>query len=538
MAPHRPPFTAQMAGVAAAALPNSEPATQLTSKGSCCRPHPTGQAKPETLSKTDNVKPSQAPVPLKAVSYDRSEIMPTRKRYLILLLFCLHSMINAAQWIYLSSITATVARFFRVDNMAVNWTSMVYMVVYIPLVVPASWLFERLGMRHSVLVGSLGTTIGSLIKCFACEPGKFYLLMVGQTLVAISQLFVLSVPPRLASIWFPDDQVSLATACGVFGNQLGIALGFLVPQWFVGDHATGEATVQRGLWTMFVFITVLSVSVSSLIALLFDETPERAPGIARLLQMKQEAALAVSGITPLVNGDLNETGPASSPSSGADSSPTTAPTQISNYGFHTLLWAFCTDRNFVLLVVSYGLNVGVFYAISTVLNQMIAPYWPHQTNELVARLGLVMIVAGMFGSMLAGFVLDKTHRYRLVNVFLYGASLASMLLFTGILELRNSTALSISVALLGFFMTGYLLIGYELSNEITWPRPESVAAGLLNLSAQFFGILLTYAGSFIVDNRGNYATNAFFSIALLVGLLVTSYIKAQLKRQSAVTADD
>ena len=36
-------------------------------------------------------------------------------------------------------------------------------------------------------------------------------------------------PPKIASIWFPANEISTATSIGVFGNQLGVALGFLIP---------------------------------------------------------------------------------------------------------------------------------------------------------------------------------------------------------------------------------------------------------------------------------------------------------------------
>ena len=35
------------------------------------------------------------------------------------------------------------------------------------------------------------------------------------------------------------------------------------------------------------------------------------------------------------------------------------------------LKSLLTNRNFVLLLVSYGVNAGVFYAVSTLLNQIV-----------------------------------------------------------------------------------------------------------------------------------------------------------------------
>ena len=76
------------------------------------------------------------------------------------------------------------------------------------------------GLRLSVLLGSLGTCLGSWIKVFATGPDQFWLLFTGQTVVAVSQIFILGIPAQLAATWFPASQVSSATAIGVFGNQV------------------------------------------------------------------------------------------------------------------------------------------------------------------------------------------------------------------------------------------------------------------------------------------------------------------------------
>ncbi|RTG85802.1 uncharacterized protein DC041_0009338 [Schistosoma bovis] len=53
--------------------------------------------------------------------------------------------------------------------------------------------------------------------------------MAGQTICGIAQSGILGIPAHLAAVWFGVNEVSTATALGVFGNQLGVAFGFLVP---------------------------------------------------------------------------------------------------------------------------------------------------------------------------------------------------------------------------------------------------------------------------------------------------------------------
>jgi len=79
---------------------------------------------------------------------------------------------------------------------------------------------EFQGLRFAVTLGSVGTVLGSWLKVFSVAPNLFWLTFVGQTLLAMSQTFILSIPARLAAVWFGPDQVSTACSVGVFGNQV------------------------------------------------------------------------------------------------------------------------------------------------------------------------------------------------------------------------------------------------------------------------------------------------------------------------------
>jgi len=47
---------------------------------------------------------------------------------------------------------------------------------------------------------------------------------------------ILPIPGRLAAQWFPASQLSTATSLGIFGNQLGVSLGFLLTPMIVKNH--------------------------------------------------------------------------------------------------------------------------------------------------------------------------------------------------------------------------------------------------------------------------------------------------------------
>lgn len=59
-----------------------------------------------------------------------------------------------------------------------------------------------------------------MFTVFSASPNLFPVAFIGQTVVAVSQIFILGIPPLLAAVWFGPSQVSSATAIGVFGNQV------------------------------------------------------------------------------------------------------------------------------------------------------------------------------------------------------------------------------------------------------------------------------------------------------------------------------
>lgn len=73
-----------------------------------------------------------------------------------------------------------------------------------------------------MIAGSFGTMIGAWMKVMSCKPDRFFMTMIGQTVVASSQVFILNLPARLAAVWFGPSEVSTACSVGVFGNQVNL----------------------------------------------------------------------------------------------------------------------------------------------------------------------------------------------------------------------------------------------------------------------------------------------------------------------------
>ncbi|XP_076666669.1 choline/ethanolamine transporter flvcr2a isoform X2 [Andrena cerasifolii] len=423
-----------------------------------------------------------------------SEVTETKvykKRWLMLVIFVLYSASNAMQWIQYSIIANIVMKYYNVSSFSVDMTSMIYMITYIPFIFPASYLLDRYGLRFAALAGAIGTTLGSWIKVLSVSPDLFWVTFIGQTLVAVSQSFVLSVPARLAAVWFGPDQVSSACSIGVFGNQLGIAIGFLFPPMLV-PNSDDPSVIGRGMQVMFYIVAAFTTIILGLIILFFKSEPPLPPSPAQAVQRDAD---------------------------GTES-------------FFQSVKKLVTNAGYLLLLLSYGINVGIFYAISTLLNQIVLQYFPHHEKD-AGRIGLTIVCAGMLGSVVCGIVLDKTHRFKETTLGVYLLSFLGMIIFTFTLNPNYIYTIYLTAGLLGFFMTGYLPVGFEFAAELTYPEPEGTSAGLLNAVCQVFGIAFTMLYGYFFHLWGDFWSNIALCATLAFGAFLTTIIPNDLRRQNA-----
>ncbi|XP_035808264.2 feline leukemia virus subgroup C receptor-related protein 2 isoform X3 [Amphiprion ocellaris] len=415
-----------------------------------------------------------------------------KKRWAIVFLFSSYSLSNAYQWIQYGIISNIIVKFYTVEAFAVDWLSMIYMLTYIPFIFPVTWLLDKKGLRVTALVANALNCAGTWIKVASAKPELFWVTMVGQLLSSLAQVFILGMPARLASVWFGADEVSTACSIGVFGNQMGIAIGFLVPPILV-PNVDDMTELAYHIRIMFYISAGVATFIFVLVIIVFQERPELPP---------TQAQAQARSIQP------------------------------DEYSYMASIFRLLRNKPFMLLVVSYGLNVGCFYAISTLLNRMIIEHYPGEEVN-AGRIGLTIVIAGMAGSLICGIWLDKTKTYKQTTLVVYVLSLVGMLVYAFTLNLGHLWVVFVTAGVLGFFMTGYLPLGFEFAVELTYPESEGTSSGLLNCSAQIFGIIFTISQGKIIDKWGTLAGNIFLCIFLLIGTVMTGLIKSDLRRQKA-----
>ncbi|KAL4618114.1 feline leukemia virus subgroup C receptor-related protein 2 [Arapaima gigas] len=415
-----------------------------------------------------------------------------RRRWLIVLLFSSYSLCNSFQWIQYGIVNNIFMKFYGVDSFAIDWMSMVYMLAYIPCIFPVTWMLDKKGLRVIALVAAGLNCMGTWIKVASVRPQLFWVTALGQVTCSLAQVFILGMPSRIASVWFGSHEVSTACSIGVFGNQLGVAIGFLVPPMIV-PNVDDLDQLAHHISVMFYMTAGVATCLFILVVIVFQEQPKIPPTQAQLV------ARTLS---------------------------------TEDYSYTASILRLLRNRPFVLLIVTYGLNVGCFYAVGTLLNRMIIKHYPGQ--ELNAgRIGLTIVIAGMVGSLISGIWLDRTKTYKQTTLAVYLMSFVGMLVFTFTLDLGHLWVLFLAAGILGFFMTGYLPLGFEFAVEMTYPESEGTSSGLLNCSAQVFGIIFTICQGKIIDSFGTRPGNIFLCVFLFLGTVVTGFIKTDLRRQQA-----
>lgn len=203
--------------------------------------------KPSTTALSSMITIEQIPIKLFA------------KRWLILFIFSLVTFMNAVHVVQYNIIQDIVVFYYTPSlpedtvekNGAVNWMAMIFMLDYIVFVFPVMYLLEKKGLKLCVVLGALTTCVGAWIKCGAVHPKRFAIALFGQAITGIGQVFVMGIPPKLSSLWFGSNEVSTATAIGVFSNQLGIAIGTIIPPLIVPNTENIDLITTRFYYLMF-----------------------------------------------------------------------------------------------------------------------------------------------------------------------------------------------------------------------------------------------------------------------------------------------
>lgn len=139
-----------------------------------------------------------------------TEYTEFRSRWVMLALFSLSTVGNAMMWVTCAPISDELSdvltkQIYGVSQFVVEICSLVYMAAFVPVVFPSNYVLDVFGLRSGVLVGTVLTFVGSVVRIGAFW--SFNWVLIGQTLAAIGQPFLINGPAKLAAFWFRPDMV-------------------------------------------------------------------------------------------------------------------------------------------------------------------------------------------------------------------------------------------------------------------------------------------------------------------------------------------
>lgn len=384
-----------------------------------------------------------------------------KTRWVVLFVYCLLSASNGFQWINYAPIVDEVKEFFEMSSLQVNFLATIYAIVYPALIIVGCVVFQSVGWQGGMVIGSLLNAIGAIMKVVgALWVPHFGFLAVSQCINAFSEVFFLSLPPLIASVWFSSRQRTLATAIGVMSNSLGTAFGFIVPPLLVtkADHGT-SAFVQLFGYQAGVAVLILVASA------LLPSRPSHMPSL-----------------TSAKDTSLRDLIPS--------------------------LRYLITHVPFVVLAFASGLNNDSLGVFASFLAQLLQPFG---ISELEAGwIGFAMTISGSIASTVVGVYIDRNRQYKAtLMTFSLGAVSSSAAVALILLYGDRGTTASlfgwvfVFVSLLGGFLSAQIPLQLEYAVELTYPKPEGVTTAFLLCLSGILTPLLTLGGTEMVgDNPG------------------------------------
>ncbi|XP_073405739.1 solute carrier family 49 member A3-like [Dendrobates tinctorius] len=365
------------------------------------------------------------------------------KRWLVLAAVCLLNSSNAMLWISFAPVADLAASNLTCSLDTINYLSLVYLIISIPMGFIASWLLDTLGLNYAIILSSWLNMTGSIVRSVSAvtflNTGRSNLvyLFVGQSICAVAQPLVLFVPAKLAAVWFPEHQRATANMIASMSNPFGIFLANILSP-----------------------VIVSRVEDLPILHCVY--------GIPAVLA----CILATAGV--------QEKAPPTPPSASAVHS--------ASEPFFAGLKQLIKNKAYIILMICFGSGLGIFTAFSAFLEQILC--FNGYSNFISGLCGALFIVFGAIGALLCGLYVDRTKKFTEVVKISFALTALNVIVFAVASNLKKVAPLLVVIcSLLGFFGFAIYPISMELAVECSYPVGEGSSTGLAFISGQVQGLI-------------------------------------------------
>jgi len=375
-------------------------------------------------------------------------------RWVVLAVFMFINLTIQMLWITYAPITGPAARFYGVTDLQIGFLAMTFMIAFIPLSIPVSWVIDTYGFRVAVSIGAVLMGVFGVLRGFS---GANYSLVLWSTIgIAAAQPFLLNAWTTVPAKWFGIEERATAVGIVTLGNLIGTALGLVLTPILL--ETISIPTVQLIYGGIAAFSSVLFI-------ILAKETPPTPPGPAG----SEVRALMLDGLKHALT--------------------------VRPFGFS--------------LLVSF-IGLGIFNGVTTWIEAMIRPRGFTPTDA--GTLGALMIVGGVIGAVVIPALSDKQ---RMRQRYLYVAFIGAIPGMLGLTFATTSWLLFTSAFAMGFFLVSAMPIAMQYAAEITHPTPEGTSNGLMQLTGQG-AVVFVYIMEALKTSDGSFTPALLLAIGLLV----------------------
>ncbi len=347
-----------------------------------------------------------------------------RYRWVVLAAFMLVTMANQLLWITFAAVTGVAAQFYATSDMAIGLLSLVFMIVFIVVSIPASWVIDTYGIRIGVGIGAVLTGVFGLVRgVFAAD---YTAVLIAQIGIAIGQPFVLNAITKIAGRWFPLRERATAAGLGSLAIYLGILLGLAV---------TPPLVTHMGIPGALMVYGIASAVAAGAFLVLARERPLTPVGT-------EERALVLDGFKRLLH-----------------------------------------RRDFLILLGLFFIGLGAFNAVTTWIEDIVRPRG--FSIDQAGAAGGLLVLGGVIGAIIIPPLSDRMRRRIPFIILALAGAIPGLIGITFAVQYWELLA---SAFVLGMFLLSSGPLGFQYAAELTYPVPEGTSNGLLLLAGQVSGI--------------------------------------------------
>jgi MFS family permease len=382
-------------------------------------------------------------------------------RWLILLAFMLAAAFNQLLWITFAPITSTAAEYYHVSDLSIGLLSMSFMIAYLVVSIPASWVIDTYGFRIAVGIGAALTGLFGLMRGLVAS--NYTLALIAQVGIAIGQPFILNAVTKVAARWFPMQERATASGFGSLAIYLGILVGLALTPFLSLRVGIASLLLIYGAGAIVAGVFFMAVAREH------PPTPPCPPG-------QDERALMFDGLKQALR-----------------------------------------KKDFLLLMGVFFIGLGVFNAVTTWIEDILRPRHFSITQAGIA--GGLMIAGGVIGALILPALSDRYHRRVPFIVLALAGTIPGLV---GITFVTSTFWLYLAAFTLGFFLLSSGPIGFQYGAEIARPTPEGTSNGLLLLMGQISGIAFIFGMDSFKTSTGSMTPSLIVLIVLMLLSLLAS----------------